>query len=190
MDGVRGLYVLITEHGQERFALANIKRAVQNTPGLGELVFEVLAPETSTVIETTQVVQRRRLAPNQLWIDMILNDFSEYCISAVKGVKQFQRTRGQILPVPEEEARQIKELLSTGQRTPLQPGDQITVREGILRGKPYMITAVSPDGKSITFEVPQADGTTEKVTLNVGAVKMYDLRPRRHPNILELPPEG
>ena len=151
-EPTRQWYVIHTYSGYENKVKVNLEKKIESQ-NLQDKIFNVVIPMDDEVEEKDgkERVVKRKIFPGYVLVDMIVDNYSWYVVRNTEGVTGFVGTEKDPVPLSPEEAQRILDGMAGS--TDFAVGDEVTVKDGWLKGSRGKITELVPEEKRAKVEI-------------------------------------
>jgi len=142
-------YVVHTYSGYENKVRANLEKRVESM-NMTEKIFRIVVPTEEEVEykDGKKKINKRKIYPGYVMVEMIMDDESWYVVRNTPGVTGFVGSGSKPIPLQEEEIQNILKHMGMEEVRPkvqFQPGQSIRVNSGPFAGFIGMVEEVMFD---------------------------------------------
>ncbi len=157
----RAWYIVQTYSGYEKKVKANLEQRRDNLH-MEDRIFKVLVPDEEKVTVKNGKTKRvkRKLFPNYVLVEMILEEQSWYVVRHTPGVTGFVGSGNHAIPLKPEEAEEIMRKIGKEEAKPkpkvevdFRVGDMIQVKNGPFAGQSGPVVEIDTDKAKIKFRI-------------------------------------
>ena len=142
-------YVIHTYSGYENKVKANLEKRIESM-NVGDKIFRILVPmeDEVEIKDGKRKVNKRKVFPGYVLVEMIMTDESWYVVRNTPGVTGFVGTGAKPIPLLESEVRQILRHMGIEETRPkvdFTVGEHIRVTSGPFKDFIGVVEEIYPD---------------------------------------------
>ena len=168
-------YVVHTYSGYENKVMDTLKKSVENSEKMQDLIFEIILPEEE-VIEIKKgkrIRNRRKIFPGYVMIHMIWTTESWYLVRNTRGVTGFVGPESKPVALSDEEVERMLNPVPVAGKTDIAIGSQVRVLQGTLENFVLTVEDVDALMGTVKVRVPML-GREQSVDLPIDQVERAD----------------
>lgn len=168
-------YVVHTYSGYENKVMDTLKKSVENSEKMQDLIFEIIVPEEE-VIEIKKgkrIRNRRKIFPGYVMIHMIWTTESWYLVRNTRGVTGFVGPESKPVALSDEEVERMLNPVPVAGKTDIAIGSQVRVLQGTLENFVLTVEDVDALMGTVKVRVPML-GREQSVDLPIDQVERAD----------------
>ncbi len=168
-------YVVHTYSGYENKVMDTLKKSVENSEKMQDLIFEIVVPEEE-VIEIKKgkrIKSRRKVFPGYVMVHMIWTTESWYLVRNTRGVTGFVGPESKPVALSDEEVERMLNPVPVSAKTDIAIGQQVRVLSGTLENFTLTVEDVDALMGTVTVRVPML-GREQSVDLPLDQVEKID----------------
>ena len=148
-------YVVHTYSGYENKVLDTLKKAVENSKEMQNLIFEITIPmENVTEIKNgRRVTSQRKVYPGYVMIHMIWTTESWYLVRNTRGVTGFVGPESKPVPLSDEEVEKMLNPVSDAIQMDIAIGQEVRILSGSLENFKGTVVDIDPACNKATVQV-------------------------------------
>ena len=168
-------YVLHTYSGYENKVLDTLKKSVENSKEMQNLIFEITIPmeEVTEIKNGKRIKTQRKVYPGYVMIHMIWTTESWYLVRNTRGVTGFVGPESKPVPLSDEEVEKMLHPMSQTPTTDIAVGEEVRVLSGNLENFTVVVEDVDPVCNKVTVKV-QMFGREQSVEMPLDQVAPLD----------------
>lgn len=146
-----------TYSGYENKVKANLERRIESM-NMEDKIFRIVVPmeDELEIKDGKKRINKRKIFPGYVLVEMIMNDDSWYVVRNTPGVTGFVGSGSRPIPLTDEEARLIMRQMGVEEprvRLDLNVGEHIRVRSGPFENFVGVIEEVHPDKDKLKVRI-------------------------------------
>ncbi|MCL6449647.1 MAG: transcription termination/antitermination protein NusG [Armatimonadetes bacterium] len=150
-------YVIHTYSGYENKVKANLERRIESM-NMEDKIFRIVVPmeDELEIKDGKKRVNKRKIFPGYVLVEMIMNDDSWYVVRNTPGVTGFVGSGSKPIPLTDEEAHLIMRQMGVEEprvRLDLNVGEHVRVRSGPFENFVGVIEEVHPDKDKLKVRI-------------------------------------
>ncbi len=150
-------YVIHTYSGYENKVKANLERRIESM-NMEDKIFRIVVPmeDELEIKDGKKRINKRKIFPGYVLVEMIMNDDSWYVVRNTPGVTGFVGSGSRPIPLTDEEAHLIMRQMGVEEprvRLDLNVGEHIRVRSGPFENFVGVIEEVHPDKDKLRVRI-------------------------------------
>jgi len=150
-------YVIHTYSGYENKVKANLERRIESM-NMEDKIFRIIVPmeDELEIKDGKKRVNKRKIFPGYVLVEMIMNDDSWYVVRNTPGVTGFVGSGSKPIPLTDEEAHLIMRQMGVEEprvRLDLNVGEHVRVRSGPFENFVGVIEEVHPDKDKLKVRI-------------------------------------
>ena len=153
----RNWYVIHTYSGYENKVKTNLERRVESYR-MQEQIFDILVPmeEELEIKDGKRKLQKRKVFPGYVLVDMIMTDNSWYVVRNTPGVTGFVGSGQKPIPLTVAEVEAIMRQMGLVERPRIRVaiGDAVKVKDGPFSGFVGVVEEIAPERGKVKVLVP------------------------------------
>lgn len=168
-------YVVHTYSGYENKVMDTLKKSVENSEKMQDLIFEIVVPEEE-VIEIKKgkrIKSRRKVYPGYVMVHMIWTTESWYLVRNTRGVTGFVGPESKPVALSDEEVERMLNPVPVSGKTDIAIGQQVRVLSGTLENFTLTVEDVDALMGTVKVRVPML-GREQSVDLPLDQVEKID----------------
>lgn len=168
-------YVVHTYSGYENKVMDTLRKSVDNSEKMSELIKEIVVPEEE-VIEIKKgkrVKSRRKIFPGYVMVHMIWTTESWYLVRNTRGVTGFVGPESKPVALSEDEVERMLNPVPVTAQTDIAIGQQVRVLSGTLENFTVTVEDVDAMMGMVKVRVPML-GREQSVELTLDQVERID----------------
>ncbi len=168
-------YVVHTYSGYENKVMDTLKKSVENSEKMQDLIFEIVVPEEE-VIEIKKgkrIKSRRKVFPGYVMVHMIWTTESWYLVRNTRGVTGFVGPESKPVALSDEEVERMLNPVPVSAKTDIAIGQQVRVLSGTLENFTLTVEDVDALMGTVKVRVPML-GREQSVDLPLDQVEKID----------------
>ncbi len=168
-------YGVHTYSGYENKVMDTLKKSVENSEKMQDLIFEIIVPEEE-VIEIKKgkrIRNRRKIFPGYVMIHMIWTTESWYLVRNTRGVTGFVGPESKPVALSDEEVERMLNPVPVAGKTDIAIGSQVRVLQGTLENFVLTVEDVDALMGTVKVRVPML-GREQSVDLPIDQVERAD----------------
>lgn len=175
VEGKLCWYVVHTYSGYENKVMDTLKKSVENSEKMRELILEIVVPEeeVTEIKKGRRIKIKRKVFPGYVMVHMIWTTESWYLVRNTRGVTGFVGPESKPVALSDEEVERMLHPMPAETQTDIAIGQQVRVISGPLEN--YVVTVEDVDaivGK-VTVRVTML-GREQSVELDLDQVQLTD----------------
>lgn len=157
MMSTKSWYVIHTYSGYENKVKANLERRIESM-NMEDKIFRIIVPmeDELEIKDGKKRVNKRKIFPGYVLVEMIMNDDSWYVVRNTPGVTGFVGSGSKPIPLTDEEAHLIMRQMGVEEprvRLDLNVGEHVRVRSGPFENFVGVIEEVHPDKDKLKVRI-------------------------------------
>lgn len=168
-------YVVHTYSGYENKVMDTLKKSVENSEKMQDLIFEIVVPEEE-VIEIRKgkrIRSKRKVYPGYVMVHMIWTTESWYLVRNTRGVTGFVGPESKPVALSDEEVERMLNPVPVEAKTDIAIGQQVRVLSGTLENFTLTVEDVDALMGTVRVRVPML-GREQSVDLPLDQVEKVD----------------
>lgn len=168
-------YVVHTYSGYENKVMDTLKKSVENSEKMQDLIFEIVVPEEE-VIEIKKgkrIKSRRKVFPGYVMVHMIWTTESWYLVRNTRGVTGFVGPESKPVALSDEEVERMLNPVPVSAKTDIAIGQQVRVLSGTLENFTLTVEDVDALMGTVKLRLPML-GREQSVDLPLDQVEKID----------------
>lgn len=155
--GSKYWYVIHTYSGYENKVKANLEKRIDSM-SMEDKIFRIIVPmeDELEIKDGKKRVNKRKIFPGYVLVEMIMSDDSWYVVRNTPGVTGFVGSGSKPIPLTDEEAHIIKRQMGVeepGTRVDLAVGENVRVKTGPFENFVGTVEEVNPEKEKLKVKI-------------------------------------